>query len=438
MVTHRPPDDFASAKSLFSEFDTSVAGLRVAIYSHDTMGLGHKRRNLLIAQSLVQAVPGCSVLLVTGMVEANAEDLPEGIDYLALPAWTKTVDGQYQARRLDLSLTELALLRGKIIRAAMETFNPDVFIVDNVPRGALRELDPVLKFLHRYRHTRCVLGLRDVLDEPSVVRRQWQQADNETAIRQYFDAIWVYGDPTVYDLVSAYRLPADIAAKVHYAGYLDARQRLVTSELAGVLTHTDQPLALCLVGGGQDGEALATAFTHTALPQGWRGILIAGPLMPKVVRQRLHQQVALCPNLSVLNYCPEPVRLIWQAQAVIAMGGYNTTCEVLSLGVRSLIAPRVKPRREQWIRAQQLQRLGLVDLLPPHRVCPEALTDWLRAVASQDKSELNPKAQELVNMRGLDRLPLLLTNLIAEKETQRLLEPYQRLIRVYEQARKAG
>ena len=414
-------------KEVRSHPSVSAAGVRVAIYSHDTMGMGHKRRNLLIAQSLVRHIPNCSVLLITGMVEANADNLPPGIDYLALPAWHKTTDGEYQARRLDLTQKELAQLRGQIIRAALDTFKPDVFLVDNVPRGALRELDGVLEVLRARPQTRCVLGLRDIIDDPAVVRRQWRKAGNETAVRRYFDAIWVYGDPAVYDPVTAYRWPADIAAKVRYVGYLDGRERLKASHplalakpLQGrIAIDPDQPLALCLVGGGQDGAAVATAFAQTTLPEGWQGVLVAGPLMPKTSRQWLHRQAAQQPGLTVLDYCPEPTWLLNQAAAVVAMGGYNTTCEVLAFGARALIVPRVKPRREQWIRAERLQGLGLVDLLHPDDLSPAALTHWL---ASEDDPTARTRGLDRIDLRGLDRLPCLLSEVVASRDpTPRLV-----------------
>lgn len=40
-----------------------------------------------------------------------------------------------------------------------------------------------------------------------------------------------------------------------------------------------------------------------------------------------------------------------RAHCVVAMGGYNTFCEILSFDKPALIVPRVKPRLEQAIRA---------------------------------------------------------------------------------------
>src|SRR5271166_3653850 len=77
---------------------------RVALYSHDTMGLGHMRRNLLIAQTLVRTASPPVVLMVTGAREAGTLPLPPGVDCLTLPALTKDKEGRPRSRDLDLTL----------------------------------------------------------------------------------------------------------------------------------------------------------------------------------------------------------------------------------------------------------------------------------------------------------------------------------------------
>src|SRR5262245_35394626 len=53
---------------------------RVLLYSHDTMGIGHVRRNLLIAQALTAPPVSATVLLVAGAREAGAFSLPPDVD----------------------------------------------------------------------------------------------------------------------------------------------------------------------------------------------------------------------------------------------------------------------------------------------------------------------------------------------------------------------
>jgi predicted glycosyltransferase len=94
------------------------------------------------------------------------------------------------------------------------------------------------------------------------------------------------------------------------------------------------------------------------------------------------------------------------------MAGYNTVWETLSYGKPCLLAPRVSPRREQWIRAQRLAELGLVDVIPPEQVNAAAIAQWLGREASCSTS-----AREVLDMGGIARLPHLLNELLSGRET---------------------
>ena len=60
---------------------------------------------------------------------------------------------------------------------------------------------------------------------------------------------------------------------------------------------------------------------------------------------------------------PQLESLMARAIGVVAMGGYNTFCEILSFDKRAVIVPRTAPRMEQYIRAARAQELGLVSML---------------------------------------------------------------------------
>jgi len=394
----------------------SVAGprkRRIALYSHDTMGIGHMRRNLLIAQALIDCPFETVILLLAGARELSTLGLPPEVDCLTLPSLYKEGDGQYQPRRLDISLEELIVLRGRTIAASLAAFRPDLLIVDKVPRGAVNELDHTLAALRADGPTRCVLGLRDVLDSPQTVCREWRKAANEEAIRAYYDAIWIYGDPAIYDPVREYRFSPALAAKVRFTGYLDQRLRTRFAGIDGaewlapVLESSDQ-LVLCMVGGGQDGCSLAEAFSLVAFPAGMTGVILTGPFMPPDVQQRLAQRAALNPQLRVIKFVTDSDLLLDRASRVVAMGGYNTVCEVLSFGKRALIVPRVHPRTEQLIRAERMRERGLLDVLHPDALSPQALTDWLRR-----DQEPPSRVRERVDLNGQARIPGLVEELLA-------------------------
>lgn len=375
---------------------------RIALYSHDTMGLGHIRRTSLLARALRRPPLNAHVLLLSGIRESGAYPLPDGIDSITLPAYRKHGDGSYGARALGIPLDDLIALRSQTLAAALDAFAPDLLIVDNVARGALGELDASLA-RQRARGCRIVLGLRDIIDEPAAVARQWQKLRTLDTIRDYYDAVWIYGDARLYDTVAAYGLA--VAEKpVTYLGYPDPLQRAETSPAS----DNDAPYALCLLGGGQDGYALAEAFARTTLPDGWRAILLTGAMMPAAERAQLAAILADRPDYQLLEFTPEPLALMRGARAIIAMSGYNTTLELLALNAPMLLVPRIKPRREQWLRAVRLAELGLADCLHPDELSPARISAWL-ADARPRKT-----ARDRLDFNGLEHI---------NRETLALLTP---------------
>src|SRR5439155_645516 len=184
-------------------------------------------------------------------------------------------------------------------------------------------------------------------------------------------------------------------------GYLDQRARLTFArrgdkDPVAALGWSGGRLALCLVGGGQDGAELAEAFVEAELPPDTNGLLVTGPCLPGGVRGRLNRSVASNPRRRVVSFVHEPTRLVRRADCVVAMGGYNTVYEVLSFEKPALIVPRVTPRQEQLSRAERLQALGLVDVLHPEALSAAALSNWL----ARGRAPARP-----ANFRSLRRRP---------------------------------
>jgi predicted glycosyltransferase len=384
---------------------------RVALYSHDTMGCGHMRRNTLIARTIAGSPVPATMLLVAGAREAGSFPLPPGTDCLTLPSYHKEEGGAYEPSNLRTPLEQLTALRARATAASLEAFDPDVFIVDKAPRGALRELEPALELLRARGRARCVLGLRDVLDDPATICREWVEGSLVEAVRDYYDAIWVYGDPAVYDQVREYDYPADVAAKLRYTGYLARPCRaqfseIERAELLSLIPGPPERLFLCLVGGGQDGGGLAEAFARVDFPDGTRGAVLTGPFMPLDAQNRLCRLAAANPRLRVVKFVTDPDLLLSLADRVVAMGGYNTICEVLAFGKRALVVPRAAPRREQLIRAERLRQMGLLDVLHPDCLSPAALAEWLTREGKP------PRAPSRIDLRGAETLPRLLQNLL--------------------------
>ena len=391
---------------------------RVVLYSPGMVGFGHIRRNASIAQALRCTATPPTIVMIAEARQAGALPMPEGVDCVTLPSLRKEADGWCRPRFLEMSQEEVVAIRAGLIRSAIKSFDPDVFIVDHLPLGAAGELSGTLEEIRRGGRTRCVLGLRDILQDPETVRETWRKQGTEEAVRDCYDAVWIYGDPEVFDCVREYGINGAFAARVQYTGYLDARERLAfAGNIATPLLASlpPGPLALCLVGGGHDGAALAEAFVGAELPAGTTGVLVTGPYMSKPILKRLREEARDRPRLRLVDFLAEPAPLILRADRVISMGGYNTMCEVLSFRKRALIVPRVAPKVEQWIRAERFRERGLVDVLHPDRLSAEALSVWLDRDLGPP-----PPFSTVVHLDGLRRIPHLVEPLYGSQETETL------------------
>jgi predicted glycosyltransferase len=92
-------------------------------------------------------------------------------------------------------------------------------------------------------------------------------------------------------------------------------------------------------------------------------LLVFGPFMPPELQSEFQQRIAKLKRLKAITFDARIETLMERALGVIAMGGYNTFCEILSFDKRALIVPRTTPRLEQFIRAERAAARGLVRML---------------------------------------------------------------------------
>ncbi|WP_310529584.1 hypothetical protein [Nocardioides sp.] len=392
---------------------------RVALYSHDTQGLGHIRRNTLLAAAMVAADPEVDVLLLSGAREAASLPLPERTDLVVLPGLTKDALGGYAARCLDRSLGEVLAIRAAALESLLAAYEPDLLVVDKVPRGFRGELEPALRRARLEHGTRTVLGLRDILDDVSTTRREWQIARTPEAIRTLYDQVWVYADPTVFDPAVEYGWSEAVRTKVRYTGYLGAdRERLLPTTKHSSITPSVSrdnagPFVLGLIGGGQDGAAVADAFAHADFPAGHVGVLVTGPYLPSTHLEHLERLARHRRDLRVHRFVNDVPALARASRATVSMGGYNSVCELMTARRPALVVPRVAPRSEQSIRATHFADRGLLDVLFPQHLDPQALSGWLRAAVSR----VAPPSRS-IDLGGLGRVPDLVTALLESSVVQ--------------------
>ena len=376
--------------------------MRLLAYSHDTVGLGHFRRTLGICDDLAQTVPDFSALVVTGSPMAEGFRLPDRVDYLKLPSVRKLANAAYASRSLDLRLDRLLQLRSCLIRDATHAFEPDLMLVDKTPAGVNGELLGALATVPS--RTRVVLGLRDILDEPEALRREWSREDLWTVIEKYFHAVWIYGDPSIYDTVREYEFPAPIARKCVYVGYLPKWSGLLPREaIERELDLDGRRLVVVTAGGGEDGYPVFDHYLRglemNRGPRNALHCLVTGPGMPEHERESLRLRAQRV-DVAFMTFSNHMTSLIAAADLVVTMGGYNTVTEILSFGRRAVVVPRVTPRTEQLIRAQRLERRGLVHLFHPGRLADGDLMDAVETELNRPRAP-RPNA---IRFNGLERI----------------------------------
>lgn len=375
---------------------------RAMFYCHDTFGLGHLRRTLAIANHVQGAMPGMSQLIVTGSPSAHSFELPPGADYIKLPSVTKDTDGAYVARSLSSSFTSITDMRSDILLSAATHFEPDIFVVDHAPAGLDGEALSTLRYLREHHpNTKLVVGLRDIIDEAPKVRRCWAREGIYELLDDVYDLILVYGHRHVYDVVAEYGLSDRTASKTRFVGYLGREPASITpAEIRASLPMQTDKLVVVTAGGGEDGRALFDAAVRSPIGAGstMAGdvdcLLIGGPLMAEGDRSDLQDLPNSRNSLHFLEFADPMTSYLAAADVVVSMGGYNSICEILSVGRPAVIVPRVTPRKEQLIRAEILSDRGLVEMIHPDALTPARLLDATSRLLDGASTPAQPVAMD--------------------------------------------
>ena len=351
--------------------------VRILMYSHDTFGLGHFRRCRTIAHAIVERYKGVSVVIISGSQIAGAFDFRARVDFVKIPSVIKLYNGEYDSISEHISIDEILMMRKQIIQRTAEVFKPDIFITDKEPLGLKGELEPTLEMLSRG-DTKVILGLRDVMDSPEFLQRDWKKRDVLAKIGEYYDRVWVYGPQSFWNPLDGLEVSQKILDKLIYTGFL---RRDLPSHQYMELHHIPEKYILVTTGGGGDGSPLmeqVLAARELDISDDYPMVLVLGPFMKTENRERIRLRASALPNITVLDFESKMELLLDRATAVVGMCGYNTFCEVLSFDKKALFIPRVHPRQEQYIRASRARELGYCEMLTPEEASiPKVLAKML-------------------------------------------------------------
>ncbi len=385
---------------------------RILMYSHDTFGLGHLRRCRTIAHALVDRYKGLSVLIISGSQIAGAFAFKARVDFVKIPSVIKLYSGEYTSISDHIDIHDTLRMRESLILETADLFRPDIFIVDKEPLGLQGEVEKTLVAL-KMKGCRTVLGLRDVMDSPELLEKEWNRKQVLPKIGSLYDDIWIYGPEDFWNPLKDLNVPKQVQEKSRYIGFLP--REIPTNEHSKT-DHSQGDYLLVTAGGGGDGADLMSmvlAAREHDRNLVYPLVLVPGPFMKTEQREEIHRRAKNLSHVSVIDFDSELEAVINKATAIIGMCGYNTFCEIISFDKPALFVPRTAPRQEQLIRATRAAELGLSKVLNADMaVDPALMADALHALPHAKKPS---EASWHPKLEGLDQIEREVEKMLAHK-----------------------
>ncbi|MEB3213486.1 MAG: glycosyltransferase [Leptolyngbyaceae bacterium] len=345
---------------------------RLMFYCQHILGIGHLIRSMEIAKGLTSDF---EVYFVNGGEIIREYPIPVGIEVMNLPP-LKT-DAEFRALEAPegFANVEAAMeFRRDRLLEICDRLRPDVLMVELFPFGRRKFSPELIPLIERARElgAKVVSSLRDI-----VVTKQDQERHEAKVCKlmnRYFDLLLIHGDPSFMPLERSFSRVADLNCPVFYTGYVVQESQLFHQ--VPLPEPIPQPLILVSVGGGRFGHELLDCVADAAEQLGSRIPhqiqMFTGPFSPDDVVSRLQAIAQHRSNLTVERYTPNLLPYMIRADLSISMAGYNTTMNVLTTGVRSMLLPFTgNDDQEQTLRSERLDELGVVSVIRPEDLNPE-------------------------------------------------------------------
>lgn len=379
--------------------DTVHRAPRVFFYVQHLLGIGHLARASRIARALVE--DGFEVTMVTGGTPVAGFPGP-GMRHVALPtivagdagfsgiadAEGRPVDDAFKARRTQMLLD------------AFQETAPDIVVIEAFPFGRRQvrfELLPLLAAIEAmHPRPRVVTSLRDILQERSKPGR-----DEETValVKAHFDRVLVHGDPSFARIEETFPLAGEIADRIVYTGIVAAPPPAPPTETFDIVVSA---------GGGAVGRDLIRAACDAAraVPEAGSWCLITGPNLPQADFDALAAEASA--GVSLVRFRQDFASLLAGAKLSVSQAGYNTVCDILRAGCRSLLVPfTAGGETEQPVRARRLEAMNIASVLTEANLTAASMTQKIREALSRPK----PPAYAL-DLDGAQRSAAVLRSLL--------------------------
>jgi predicted glycosyltransferase len=335
------------------------------------LGSGHLVRAMHLAGALGSA--GYETVLVSGGMAPRAA--PEGaFGFVQLPpVKVEGVDFRNLLDEHGTPIDDARRLERRVLLADLAArLRPDLVITEHFPFGRRQLAGEFLGLIEAAKaanpKTLVLASIRDVLVTPRADR----VVEVHQRIAAHFDAVLVHGDAGLLPLEASWPVPPELAAKLHYTGYLTGSEAPVTPLPSGEI----------VVSGGGSGAALPLfdlAIATARLRGGgtrWRILAGQGVAEPEFARL----QANAAGHVTVERARSDFPALLAGCALSISQAGYNTVLDLVRAGRPAIVVPfDAGNETEQTIRAQAMARAGLARCLRLSGT--EALTPEMLAAA---------------------------------------------------------
>ena len=345
---------------------------KVLFYVQHLLGIGHVKRATTLARAM--AGEGLEVTVVSGGADVQVVDAA-GMAFVQLPpvrASDRNFGGLVDALGEPLSEALKAQRRDTLLQCFNQV-RPDALMIELYPFGRRQlrfELIPLLEAARAAKpRPRIISSVRDILVEKN---RPGRDAEMVAAARQYFDDIFIHGDPGLIPFEQTFPRAAEISDLMHYTGYVVEQDKI--SGASG-----DQGSGEVIVSSG--GGAVGALLLNTAIDARpgsqlahlpWR--LLAGYSLDEAAFAALKQRAPA--GVIVERARPDFIDLLKNCVLSISQGGYNTVMEVLATGARGIAVPYAGGQEiEQTLRARLLEERGLIHQIPEGELTKDRLIE---------------------------------------------------------------
>lgn len=375
-------------------------GAKVMFYVQHLLGIGHLARASRISAELAQE--GFEVTVVTGGMPVAGFPGP-GIKHVALPgiasdnaSFSKLIDEQgtpvddaFKAMRADLLIQ------------TYRDIAPDFVLIEAFPFGRRQvrfELLPLMDAIQASDKKPVVIGsVRDILQEKIKPSRN---EDTVGYIKQYFDHIFVHGDPDFVPFEATFPLYDRIKDKIQYTGLVAAPEPQEPEDKFAVVVSA---------GGGAVGRDLVMASLEAAkdspIPGPW--CIITGPNLPQAEFEQLRDHAPS--HVQIERFRTDFASLLKGAALSVSQSGYNTVCDILRAQCGSVLVPYTSGgETEQTRRAEKLSALGLATYLNSDNLSGPAIV----AAMHEELERMPHRPATGISLEGARKTVQLLSDLV--------------------------